>query len=195
MPWRSTGWPRSTGSGACTPDDRAEAAALLQVAREAVRAAAAGRPLPAAPASGRRAGAFVTLLAHGGLRGCIGRLEADRPLAEVVRDMAAAAATEDPRFPPLMPDEVDGIVVEVSVLSPLEPARAEAVVPGRDGVVLRVGGRQAVFLPKVAAEHGWDRETLLGELCRKAGLATEAWRSAGADIRTFRAQVIVSDDA
>ncbi len=158
-----------------------------------MRAAAEGRPLPQVPLGGLHAGAFVTLTRNGSLRGCLGHLDADRPVAEVVRDMAAAAATEDPRFPPLEPEELDGIRIEVSVLTPLERARPADVVPGRDGVVLRVEGRQAVFLPQVAAEHGWDRDRLFAELCRKAGLGAEAWRHERADVRTFRAQVFASE--
>lgn len=112
------------------------------------------------------------------------------PLGELVGSMAAAAARDDPRFPPVSPDELDRLEIEVSVLT--APARAipDAVVPGRDGVIVRRGARQGVLLPFVAVEHGWDRETLLAVACRKAGLPDQAWRDPSTMLLTFRAQVI-----
>jgi len=156
-----------------------------------VEALARGEPLPEpgrGPASGR--GAFVSLHRHGELRGCIGNLVSDRPLAEVVRDMAVAASRDDPRFPPLAEDELDGLDVEVSVLTTPVPARAEDVVPGRHGLIVRRGGCQGVLLPQVAVEQGWNRETFVAMTCRKAGLPPDAWRDPRTDLRVFEAQVI-----
>jgi len=161
-----------------------------------VAALARGEALPvpgADPVRGR--GAFVSLHRHGELRGCIGHLVSDRPLAEVVRDMAVAAARDDPRFPPLRADELEGLNVEVSVLTPPVSARAEDVEPGRHGLIVRRGASQGVLLPQVAVEQGWDRETFLAMTCRKAGLPPEAWRDARTDLRVFEAQVIRDDPA
>ena len=160
---------------------------------------ARGEAAPAAgtvpPGADRPAGAFVSLYLRGKLRGCIGHLDADRPLVETVLAMAVAAARDDPRFPPLTSDELEGLDVELSVLSPCRSARAADVVPGRDGVLVRRGDRQGVFLPQVAAEFGWDRETLLTMVCRKAGLAGDAWRQDQVELFTFEAQRITAETA
>ncbi len=136
-------------------------------------------------------GAFVTLRRHGRLRGCIGRIVAWTPLAETVRDMAVAAATEDPRFPPVTVDELDDIEIEVSVLSQPRPVRDPAEIRmGVHGVIVKRGGRQGVFLPQVADETGWDRETFLSNLCaHKAGLPPDAWKDPRTRIEVFTADV------
>jgi hypothetical protein len=173
------------------PLDAAAQRALLQLARETLeRWFATGgtvplpRDLPAAARAPR--GAFVTLFKAGELRGCIGHMSPDRPLAAAVQAMALAAAFEDPRFAPLEEGELKDIEIEVSVLTPLAPvAGPEAIVVGRDGVQIRKDGRTAVFLPQVAPEQGWDRTALLEHLCRKAGLPADAWKS-GARLWTFQ---------
>jgi AmmeMemoRadiSam system protein A len=100
--------------------------------------------------------------------------------------MAYEAAFQDPRFGPLAPEELEGLEVEVSVLTPPQPASAGEIEPGRHGVLLKKQGRTAVFLPKVAAEQGWTREELLGQLCLKGGLPRQAWTS-DASLFTFEA--------
>ena len=125
---------------------------------------------------------FVTLEARDDagrldLRGCIGSTEPRRALADAVVEAARQAAFEDPRFAPLTAEELPRVVVTVSALTPLVPASGpDAIVPGRDGVVLVAGGRQAVFLPEVAERCGWEAGELLAQLARKAGLARHAWR-------------------
>jgi MEMO1 family protein len=168
----------------------ADQKALLRLARRTLeRWFATGTvPLPRgfSPAARRRQGAFVTLTLRGQLRGCIGHMAEDRPLPQNVGAMALAAATEDPRFPPLGPAELKDVEIEISVLTPLERVTGpEAVVVGRDGVQIRKGGHVAVFLPQVATEQGWDRDALLENLCLKAGLPKDAWQS-GAEFWTFR---------
>lgn len=169
---------------------------MLALARRTVAALVRGEALPdpgALPVRGR--GAFVTLHRHGELRGCIGHMVDDRPIGYVVRDMAVAAARDDPRFPPVGADELEGLDVEVSVLTTPVPARAEDVEPGRHGLIVRRGAAQGVLLPQVAVEQGWDRETFLAMTCRKAGLPPQAWRDARTDLRTFEAQVIRDEPA
>lgn len=124
---------------------------------------------------------FVTLKRHGVLRGCVGSLHGDRPLIEDVRRNAVAAATRDPRFPPVEPEELDEVEIEVSQLSEPEPMRfadeADALAqlePGVDGVVLRRGTKRATFLPQVW-ESLPEPEAFLAQLKRKAGLATDFW--------------------
>ena len=154
-------------------------------------------PLPRvdSPALWRRQGAFVTLNKHGRLRGCIGHMVEDTPLALTVSRMALQAALRDSRFSPVRPDELPALEVEISVLTPFARVSApEAILVGRDGVVLEKGGRRAVFLPQVAPDQGWDREEMLGNLCQKAGLTFECWQR-NAELYTFRADVFAEDAA
>lgn len=165
---------------------------LLRIARAAAAAAARGEqfsaPPPESTALKEPRGAFVTLRRGGALRGCIGTFEAAAPLYRAVAEMARSAAVGDPRFDPLRPAELPKVEVEISVLSPLRPARAQEVVVGRHGVYLERGPRRGVLLPQVAVEHGWDRETFLEQTCRKAGLPPDAWRHA-TTIYVFEAEV------
>jgi AmmeMemoRadiSam system protein A len=124
---------------------------------------------------------FVTLRRGESLRGCVGSIEARRPLGEDVRQNALAAAFHDPRFPPIEPREWAGITVEVSLLSPPEPlpavSEAEALRllrPGIDGVVFEVDGRRSTFLPQVW-EQLPDPRDFLDHLRRKAGLPDGFW--------------------
>lgn len=135
--------------------------------------------------------AFVTLRKNGQLRGCIGHTMAQEPLWMCVRDMAMAAATEDPRFSPVSLDELADIHIEVSVLTPLERLpNADPLVMGRDGVVIKRGYRTGVFLPQVATETGWDKPTFLAELCsQKAGLPADCWKDPATEIYKFEAIV------
>ncbi len=169
---------------------------LLSVARRAIADALAGRP-PAPDDSegvfGRRAGAFVSLHRHGDLRGCIGHPDGDQPLGSVVADCAVAAATGDPRFPAVRPDELDQCVIEISVLGPLVPVTDPAAITvGRHGLIVEQGRRRGLLLPQVAVEYGWDRDTFLARTCGKAGLPSDAW-TRGASIVMFEAEVF--DDA
>jgi AmmeMemoRadiSam system protein A len=169
-----------------------EGRVLLALAREAVRACAAGQPGPDTLSCSARLrtprAAFVTLRVGAALRGCIGVVEADRPLAETAARCAAAAASEDPRFPPLTPGEAATCTIEITVLDPPfqvdDPARIEI---GRHGLIATRGGRRGVLLPQVAVEQGWDLATFLREVCRKAGLEPEAWER-GATLQAFAAQ-------
>jgi AmmeMemoRadiSam system protein A len=149
---------------------------LLDLARQTVVAAARGDELPnLRNPSGplREKGAvFVTLRKEGDLRGCIGQVEAQWPLWQSVRDMSAAAAERDTRFAPLLPGEVDGLGIEISVLSPLALLRPEEIVVGTHGLyVKRDGVASGLLLPQVAVEWGWTPEEFLRQTFHKAGLA------------------------
>lgn len=147
------------------------------------------------PALDAPSGAFVTLNhpevkpgRAGRLRACMGVIEARESVMDAVVH-AAVSASRDPRFPVLEPDELEGLVVEVSLLSPSRKVSGpEAIRVGVHGVVLSKNGRGAVFLPQVAPEQGWDRDTMLDHLAQKAGLAADAWRR-GATFEVFTAQV------
>ncbi len=128
------------------------------------------------PALNRRSGAFVTLKERGELRGCIGHTRADAPLYQTVQRMAVAAAMEDPRFPPLTPEELTDVAVEISVLSPFRRVvDVEQVRVGTHGLMIFSEGRQGLLLPQVPVEEGWTREEFLENLCLKAGLPPECW--------------------
>lgn len=168
------------------PRDAAERGhALTALARAAVAAAVGAGPEPTAPSQGWLAqpgASFVTLHdASGALRGCVGGLHARAPLAEDVMSHARAAALRDPRFAPLTRGELDGLHIEVSVLSPLEPLSvrsedelAALLRPGVDGLVLEAGAAHATFLPQVweqlPAAHAFIRQ-----LKAKAGVVPDAW--------------------
>jgi MEMO1 family protein len=138
-------------------------------------------------------GAFVTLTKQGELRGCIGSMVDNLPLYNVVGKMALQAAFNDNRFHPLEFNELPQVEFEISVLTPLvEIKSADEIVLGRDGVVIKKGGKQAVFLPQVAKEQGWSKEKFLTQLCYKAGLNATDWETA--TLFTFRADVFSEKD-
>jgi uncharacterized protein len=189
---KTTSTSGAPGSVPGPPDDGwtpQERAALVAVARAALTAAAWGTAVEPStdvpPRLTGPAGAFVTLYRGKELRGCIGSVEPQGPLAALVARMATAAATRDPRFSPLAPEELHGLRVEISVLSPAHAVAPDKVDPATHGVCISHTGRRAVFLPQVAARHGWDPETLLGELCMKADLARDAWRDPSVVLRVF----------
>jgi AmmeMemoRadiSam system protein A len=165
--------------------------ALLQLARESIAAHLAHNPLPQATAesASRPGGAFVTLHNHGELRGCIGHIEATQPLGEIVSRCAVAAATEDPRFPVVVADELNELDIELSLLGPLEPVSSlDDIEVGRHGLVVEMGWHRGLLLPQVATEWGWDRETFVAHTCQKAGLPRDAWKQ-GARLLRFEAEV------
>jgi AmmeMemoRadiSam system protein A len=164
---------------------------LLALARGALTARVTGQTLPAPGSSGvlgRLAGAFVSLHKRGELRGCIGHVEATEPLARVVARCAVSAGA-DPRFPPVTPDELADIHIELSILGPLEPIVSIADVEiGRHGLVAEMGWNRGLLLPQVATEWKWSRETFAAETCRKAGLPPDGWTK-GATLWRFEAEV------
>lgn len=142
-----------------------------------------------------KAGAFVTVHKHGRLRGCIGHIVGDAPLLETIQEMAIAASTGDPRFPPVNNSELGDIDIEVSVLSPIERIKDVSVIEvGTHGIIISNGWNRGLLLPQVATEYGWDRETFLAETCHKAGLSEAAWKDPSTTIEIFSAQVFGEKD-
>lgn len=169
-----------------------ERAELLELARRAIGSSVGlgAAPTPAAEQLERYAAAFVTLHTGGHLRGCIGHVKADRPLADVVVSCAIAAASADPRFPPVTAGEVGDLDIEVSVLGPFEPVHSSADIDvGRHGLLIESGSRRGLLLPQVAVEWGWNTEDFIAQTCRKAGLPRDAWPSRGARLYRFEAEV------
>jgi AmmeMemoRadiSam system protein B/AmmeMemoRadiSam system protein A len=136
-------------------------------------------------------GAFVTITKNGTLRGCIGNIIGQEPLYETVRDMAVAAASQDPRFPRVTVAELNDLHVEISVLS--QPRRikdASEIQLGTHGVIVARDGHQGVFLPQVAEETHWSKEEFLAQLCaQKAGLPPDAWKDPNTALYVFTADV------
>jgi hypothetical protein len=167
-------------------------ASLLTLARNAIAARFGLPPVPVAvdrPELAKMGATFVTLTQRGNLRGCIGSLEAWRPLAQDVQENARAAAFRDPRFEPLNIDELPITRVEVSLLSAAEPIHfrdeADALAqlrPNIDGVIFSAGNRRSTFLPQV-----WEQlpepADFMAHLKQKAGLPANYW---GPDVRLER---------
>lgn len=182
----------------------AEGRHAVRIARETLDAHVKGTPKPKGgglpPVFSEKRGVFVTLnRVQGGakaLRGCIGYSEPIKSLGAAIMDVAVYAS-EDPRFPyPVGPEELDSIVVEVSVLTlPQElkaPKRTD--IPGKirlgvDGLIISTAYASGLFLPQVATEQGWDQETYISEACMKAGLPPDAWLDPGTRVQVFQAEI------
>ncbi len=141
-------------------------------------------------------GVFVTLNRGDDLRGCIGYPEPIKPLVNAVIEAAISAATQDPRFPPVKPHEMDEITVEVSVLT--KPQLIEVDKPadypekikiGEDGLIVETRFYRGLLLPQVATEWRWDAEEFLSNTCMKAGLSPDCWLSPEVKIYQFQGQI------
>lgn len=127
-----------------------------------------------------KCGAFVSLHKQGRLRGCIGHFGEDVPLCEIVAEMARLAAFEDPRFLPVTKEELDGIDIEISVLTPMRRIQSlDEFELHRHGIYIRKGYRSGTFLPQVADEVNWTKEEFVGHCSQdKAGLGWDGWKDA-----------------
>jgi uncharacterized protein len=177
-----------------------ERAKLLELARQAlediIQNGEVGKlNLDELPARLRQEGAsFVTLTIHGELRGCMGVIEPQQPLAEDVRQHAISAAIHDPRFPPVTLVELPEIKIEISYLTPIQPLNyscpedlISSLRPGVDGVLLRDGHLRATFLPQV-----WEKipepEKFLGLLCQKMGVSPDYWQANKLDVSVYQVE-------
>ena len=131
----------------------------------------------------------MTLKKRGHLRGCIGFIEPVLPLHETIIRASIYAAVRDSRFPPVSPEELKDLSVEISVLSPLErinnPRRIRV---GKHGLIISKNGKKGLLLPQVPVENNWSREEFLSQICLKAGLPGDAWKK-GAELYVFEALV------
>ncbi len=173
-------------------------ARLLAIARRSVSSYVVTRSKPAFEIEDelllQKGAAFVTLKIDNNLRGCIGHTEAHVPLWECVRDMAIAAASQDPRFPPVDESELERLSYEVTVLTPLQPVEdVNKIQIGRDGLMMQKGPYRGLLLPQVPVEWCWDREQFLQHTAQKAGLPMDAWKDKGVTI--FKFQGIIFSDA
>lgn len=180
---------------------------LVRRAREAVEEYVRHRSRLAVPQGTpenlkEKAGVFVTLNTYPDedLRGCIGHPYPDSPLIEALIDSAVSACSRDPRFPPVQERELDGIVVEVTVLTPPELIRVRKpseypknIEVGRHGLIVRQGWYQGLLLPQVAVEQGWDAEEFLSQTCRKAGLPLTAWIDRETQVSRFEGIIFAEE--
>jgi hypothetical protein len=136
-------------------------------------------------------GVFVTLNHYGDLKGCIG-FPLPRMLYEILPEAAIAAATRDPRFSPVLPEELDRITFEVTILAPPvelnvdDPLQLPSKIKvGRDGLIVKQGFYSGLLLPQVPVEHGWNEETFLEFTCQKAGLPDDCWKDKRTKVFSF----------
>jgi hypothetical protein len=189
-----------TNSAAKAQFDEAERTRLLELARTTLKEVVTNGRLPEVGTNGlppsffEPKGCFVTLTKHGELRGCIGHIVPIEPLYRAVMDNARSAATRDFRFPPVKPDELAELEVEVSVLTepkPLAFASPDDLLaklrPHQDGVILAIDGHSATFLPQVW-EQIPDKAEFLSHLARKAGCEPLAWRKAGTQVSIYQVE-------
>lgn len=157
------------------------------------------------PVLSEKCGVFVTLNVHVkgayGLRGCIGLPYPTSPLIDAVMEAAESSAFNDPRFPPVQPDEMSGITIEVSVLTPPELIEVEDpleysshVKVGRDGLIIGKGWRRGLLLPQVPIEWGWESVEFLSQCCVKAGLSPDEWKKRGTEVYKFQAILFKEDE-
>ncbi len=142
-------------------------------------------------------GVFVTIKTFPGkeLRGCIGYPEPVMPLVLATIDAAISAATRDPRFYPVRPEELPNLVFEVTVLTPPEPIDAppeelpNRIKVGRDGLIVRCGFASGLLLPQVPVEWGWNETEFLSQTCMKAGLPPNCWLDPRCKFFKFQGQI------
>jgi len=145
-------------------------------------------------------GAFVTLnmqsVSENSLRGCIGYIEPTYSLYEVIHRVSISSAIEDPRFPSVTLEEMENILIELSILTPpklIDVNNPEdyynKIVIGRDGLIAEKGMRRGLLLPQVPVDHGrnWDVKTFLSHTCSKAWLDPDAWKNLDTKIYSFQA--------
>ena len=176
--------------GQLSTDDRSF---LLQLAREAITQTVRTAKAPAREVTAASLlepqGCFVTIKHNGALRGCIGNMSSDKPLYQLVQQMAVSAATRDPRFYPMKEADLADFELEISVLSPLTRITSpDEVEVGVHGLYLEKNFARGVLLPQVPVEQGWNRETFLNQTALKAGLKRDDWKE-GANLYVFTAQV------
>jgi AmmeMemoRadiSam system protein A len=171
------------------PDRRA----LLDLARRAIaEAVLLQKPLEDVPKTGifaERRGAFVTIHIRGRLRGCIGIVEPNDPLGEIVAHCAAGAALHDPRFSRVVAEELSQLQIEISLLSATELIPPANIEIGRHGLLVCQGPKRGLLLPQVAIEHKLTREEFLDETCRKASLPPKSWQDPATEIYGFTCEV------
>ncbi len=178
----------------------------VKMARKAIESAVRKEPMPEMEIPEKfekKMGAFVTINRYPSedLRGCIGYPEPMFKLKKAIRDGAQNAAMRDPRFPPLTEDELDSIVIEVSLLTPPEKLECDSpdelpnkIKCGKHGLIASGGGRRGLLLPQVPVDQSWDEEQFLDHTCRKAGLRPSDWREGNCDFEIFEGVIFAEKE-
>ncbi len=186
-----------------------EGTSAVKIARSTIESNL-GKKAPAPPKDPdsfkTKSGLFVTLMTYPAkdLRGCIGYSEPIMSISEALREIAVASATRDPRFPRVRIDEMDKLVVDVTLLTPPVPIEytdpkelVGQIVIGRDGLIAEMethlGTCSGLLLPQVPVEYGWGVEEFLSHTCMKAGLRPDEWRRGKVLFRRFSGQVFGED--
>ena len=168
---------------------------LLLTARESIRSLFGKVDIPTAdfkafPNLRLKAGAFVTLKIKGDLRGCIGFITSEQPLFDTICEVAKHAAVQDPRFPPLTPQEFNSIDIEISVLSPMKKiSDYDEIIIGKHGLLVEEGLHRGLLLPQVATENDYSVQQFLTSICMKAGLSPDLWQRKKINLKVFTALV------
>ena len=174
---------------------------LIDVARKSIRRQVCGGPAQNPEELPQRrsdddplyapSGAFVTIYKREELRGCLGLIVSEAPLVETVAELAARAATEDPRFASVSEEELDDVHVEISILSPFtEIFSIDEINVGTHGLFIQAGMYRGLLLPQVAVTHHWDKVQFIEETCVKAGLPRDQWKHAETKIFIFSAEIV-----
>ncbi|MFH1227160.1 MAG: AmmeMemoRadiSam system protein B [Planctomycetota bacterium] len=186
---------RDAASGESHLLDDAEQKFLLKLARQTLQMYLKSGKMPEVdqskitPRLNRKFGVFVTMEKNKQLRGCIGNFE-PVVLYKAVMKQVTESATGDPRFEPMTLAEEPAVHIEISVMSPMKRIDSyKEIIVGTHGVYIKKGMHGATFLPQVAPEQGWDRDTMLEYLCQKAGLDADAYKDKGMEFLVYTAQV------
>lgn len=148
-------------------------------------------------------GIFVTLKRYPSneLRGCIGYIEGIMPLRNAIKEIAILSAFRDPRFPPIRREELEHLIVEVSILTPPELIKVKnpedylhEIEIGRDGLIAEFESRRGLLLPQVPVEWKWNEEEFLSHTCMKAGLSSDSWKNLKVKIYKFKAEVFSEEE-
>ncbi len=178
----------------------------VKIARESIESAVKEKEMPQISVSEKfekKMGAFVTInrFPSEELRGCIGYPEPTFPLKKAIERGAQNAAVSDPRFPALEEDELDSIIVEVSLLTPPEELDyedsselPEKVICGKHGLIASKGSRRGLLLPQVPVDQGWNEEQFLDHTCRKAGMLPTEWKKGNCKIERFEGVIFAEKE-
>jgi len=172
---------------------------LLQIARDSIKEefeqSVVSLNRDFSEALQQKCGVFVTLTIDGELRGCIGYIVGDKPLYELVYEVAKKSAFEDPRFYSLTKEEVEHIVIEISVLTPPKRIKSiDEIRVGEHGLIIRKGPFHGLLLPQVAVKYNWTVKEFLEHTCLKAGLSKTEWKDSQTIIEIFSAEVFSENE-
>ncbi len=174
---------------------------LVKYARSVIEKHVKGEKIEDLENFEEKAGVFVTINLYPShdLRGCIGIPEPVYPLRKAIKE-SAVSACHDPRFPDLREEELDGIVIEVTVLTPPELMKCEPteypkkIKIGRDGLMVEKGIYKGLLLPQVPVEYKWNEEEFLSQTCIKAGLPPDAWFDKDTKVYKFQGEIFAEKE-